>query len=295
MPLLPLAPMAPTAPALPASPSQPPAGAAAPRETIDRFLRAVADRDVATLRGLLASQIPNTRTDRFLKSGGFEATFSNLEVEKSTVEGELAIVEIKITWKTRNAGGESSERVVLRRIDNEWKLLAGDQFLGLVARVAGGDSAALEAFESSRARAREISCLSNGKQLALAVLMRTQDYDEVMPPKDWVPAVFPYFKNRSMLTCPLDTAGRVTYSFNAALAGKSLAIFQWPADTVAVYEGANGVLDFRHGGKAMVGFVDGHCKMIDAREARTLRWTPDGSRTPPTVQPKTGSAPKRRS
>ena len=41
-----------------------------------------------------------------------------------------------------------------------------------------------------------------------------------------------------------------------------------------IYEGKNGKLDFRHEGKATVGFADGHAKLIDAQGAKKLRWKP---------------------
>lgn len=39
-------------------------------------------------------------------------------------------------------------------------------------------------FARAREKARQTSCLSNLKQLALGVLMYTQDYDEILPTAD---------------------------------------------------------------------------------------------------------------
>lgn len=47
-----------------------------------------------------------------------------------------------------------------------------------------------------------------------------------------------------------------------------------PAATVMIYEGEHGKLNFRHDGKATVGFVDGHVKLVDAEAAKPLRWKP---------------------
>ena len=47
-----------------------------------------------------------------------------------------------------------------------------------------------------------------------------------------------------------------------------------PAETVMIYEGKNGKLDFRHNGRATVGFADGHVKLTDAEGAKKLRWKP---------------------
>lgn len=46
-------------------------------------------------------------------------------------------------------------------------------------------------FAQARAKARQATCLSNQKQLALAVLMYAQDYDEVLPPSNYSAAPNP--------------------------------------------------------------------------------------------------------
>jgi prepilin-type N-terminal cleavage/methylation domain-containing protein/prepilin-type processing-associated H-X9-DG protein len=75
-------------------------------------------------------------------------------------------------------------------------------------------------FAQAREKARQASCLSNSKQLALGVLMYVQDYDEVFPrsvyvePTTPIPTMFsvydaiqPYMKNVGILTCPSYTPG----------------------------------------------------------------------------------------
>jgi prepilin-type N-terminal cleavage/methylation domain-containing protein/prepilin-type processing-associated H-X9-DG protein len=74
-------------------------------------------------------------------------------------------------------------------------------------------------FAQARERARAAACLSNGKQLGLAVMMYVQDYDETYPvmfPRvpginggncDRVPydaQLLPYIKNDGMYACPGD-------------------------------------------------------------------------------------------
>jgi len=72
-------------------------------------------------------------------------------------------------------------------------------------------------FSRAREKARQASCQSNLKQLALAVLMYIQDYDETYPPFAYmvgaVPItafqmVIPYMKNDQILLCPDDKVGR---------------------------------------------------------------------------------------
>ena len=77
-------------------------------------------------------------------------------------------------------------------------------------------------FAQARAKARQTSCLSNEKQLALGCLMYSQDFDEVLvmgwnytapgilrddktnyrPWFPWTAAIQPYIKNLDILLCP---------------------------------------------------------------------------------------------
>jgi len=75
-------------------------------------------------------------------------------------------------------------------------------------------------FAQAREKARSSTCLSNSKQLALAVVMYAEDYDEVLPktadpdrgggggaalnngPWSMVMTLDPYTKNRKIFTCP---------------------------------------------------------------------------------------------
>jgi prepilin-type N-terminal cleavage/methylation domain-containing protein/prepilin-type processing-associated H-X9-DG protein len=67
-------------------------------------------------------------------------------------------------------------------------------------------------FAQAREKARQTACLSNSKQIATAVHMYLQDYDETMPlaiswndPRVsslWTDRVQPYIKNWDMMFCP---------------------------------------------------------------------------------------------
>lgn len=62
----------------------------------------------------------------------------------------------------------------------------------------------------ARERARQTSCLSNVKQLALGVLLYAQDFDEALPPTQndnfvlWPDLISPYVKNDQIRICPGD-------------------------------------------------------------------------------------------
>ena len=65
-------------------------------------------------------------------------------------------------------------------------------------------------FAQAREKARQAACLSNCKQMALAVQQYTQDYDELLPISGdnaqcrgrWQWQIFPYVKNEQVFTCP---------------------------------------------------------------------------------------------
>jgi len=79
-------------------------------------------------------------------------------------------------------------------------------------------------FARARENARKANCLSNMKQLGLAVMQYAQDYDEVLPPTYnggsttytlpngnqhtgavlWPTLLYPYVKNTGVYVCPSD-------------------------------------------------------------------------------------------
>ncbi len=109
-------------------------------------------------------------------------------------------------------------------------------------------------FAQAREKARQTSCLSNEKQIGLALLMYLQDYDEALPAPDWgaVPAGYtgpftafawksketkaigpnmpcwldvfqPYVKNLDIAHCPSDPSGTPKDATGAAYVGKPLS------------------------------------------------------------------------
>ena len=82
-------------------------------------------------------------------------------------------------------------------------------------------------FAQARDKARQITCISNVKQVALGVLMYVQDFDESFPiwdggiagSPDWPERVQPYIRNRQMTGCPNASADWRTYRGPAAWNG----------------------------------------------------------------------------
>jgi len=80
-------------------------------------------------------------------------------------------------------------------------------------------------FAKAREKARQSSCSSNLKQLSLAVLQYTQDYDEVLPDAEcngyydgrvWIISSLPYIKNTQIFKCPSES------SYNTLAPGNDL-------------------------------------------------------------------------
>jgi len=112
------------------------------------------------------------------------------------------------------------------------------------------------AFAQVREKGRQTSCLSNEKQLSLAVLMYTQDYDETLLPSAvngpsspilWPDELNSYVKNNQVRFCPSDGGEKVnSYGLDemtftdltdsGAQPPMNLAVFQTPADTVMLGE-----------------------------------------------------------
>jgi prepilin-type N-terminal cleavage/methylation domain-containing protein/prepilin-type processing-associated H-X9-DG protein len=114
-------------------------------------------------------------------------------------------------------------------------------------------------FAQAREKARATACLSNEKQIGLAIMQYVTDYDEMWPsgrlfnelyasPRTdptgigWAQQVYPYIKNDGLFKCPSDdtepTTGNIVISFamNSNLAAITDADLTKPAMTVASVE-----------------------------------------------------------
>lgn len=134
-------------------------------------------------------------------------------------------------------------------------------------------------------------CLSNVKNLAIALQMYLQDNDDVFPlAAGWCDSLGDYVKNESMFQCPEAPDLRCAYAYNRALRGASMSNFADPVTTVAIFEsdiGWNAAGDAsrltavpRHLDGENYGFADGHAQWLK-REHLSLGktdiyWSRDG-------------------
>lgn len=144
-----------------------------------------------------------------------------------------------------------------------------DGFLNTWARVIAAPRAMLVGSTSRES-------MQNVKQVLLGIMQLAQDYDETyaFTPENFQEKVMPYVKSEQLFLAPtLDEDTPFAYALNPALAGQKMAALDEVAQTVAVYEAdGEGKPLFRFGGKAVVGFADGHVALIGPEQAEKLTW-----------------------
>jgi prepilin-type processing-associated H-X9-DG protein len=157
-------------------------------------------------------------------------------------------------------------------------------------------------FSRARAKARQTSCLSNIKQINLALMMYAEDHDEGYPVVDhalglwWWDGLYPYVKNQGVFRTPAYRAGPgepdTDYLLNGLFAhGATIAqighasdqiclairrqglnvwgYHPWPDDTTS-WDNLGAYIEFEaliatdiHNGGSNYGFADGHAKWYE--------------------------------
>jgi prepilin-type N-terminal cleavage/methylation domain-containing protein len=183
-------------------------------------------------------------------------------------------------------------------------------------------------FAQAREKARGAACLSNGKQMAIGLMMYAQDYDERLPrvwtdkfginngARDWKNDIDPYVKNWDVYRCPSRRAQWPGYGYNVWFAtgsGIALPEIQFVTKQILVADvreaepGCNCAVDrsfptgckfgngdlrfqadHRHQNGLTGIFADGSAKRL--AESRHTRVTPAGSTDKQAVVCATGNA-----
>lgn len=151
-------------------------------------------------------------------------------------------------------------------------------------------------FANARCYSPTVGCLYNLKQLALANHVYAEDWDDHLPPARRWPVVVEETCGgdpdcAKCLICPQDKRAKrqawegveTSYTMNELCDGREKGAFDRPDETVLLFEGTalygrGEVAAFRHPmarkDRLNVGYVDGHCKMLDKSSFEQLRWEP---------------------
>lgn len=139
--------------------------------------------------------------------------------------------------------------------------------------------------QGARSAAPGTQCLSNIKQLAIAMQIYVTDADDRMPPTPiWRTALAPYAKDGLInpSRCPFSET-KWSYGQNRSLGSLDTAKIAEPRRTVMLFEAESEVPNItggqrevvrRHGGKSYYGFAEGHAKAIDSEAESELVWKP---------------------
>jgi hypothetical protein len=143
-------------------------------------------------------------------------------------------------------------------------------------------------FAVSHTSSHQSSCLSNVKQVTLALMMYAQDYDDRMPRWKWMDSTYSYAKNWEIYACQVvkrDDESGYGYAFERSLVGRHTTEVKKPAEQPLVFESSllykNATAQIRtglmrpgrHSGSDIVSFLDGHARPFDTGILST-RWPP---------------------
>ena len=138
------------------------------------------------------------------------------------------------------------------------------ELLVVIAIIAVLAAILFPVFSQAREKARATSCLSNSRQLGMAIQMYVTDHDEAFPcscmigmnmgpnPQSWLDTIQPYTKSMAIFRCPSDssplwtdmmTPRRSSYGFNGYFIpilppyfGIRMAQINTPAQSILVAE-----------------------------------------------------------
>jgi prepilin-type N-terminal cleavage/methylation domain-containing protein/prepilin-type processing-associated H-X9-DG protein len=155
-------------------------------------------------------------------------------------------------------------------------------------------------FAKAREKARQTSCLSNEKQIGLALIQYVQDYDEKFPigiisgitgangfntatngaGLGWAGAVSPYVKSTGVFKCPDDSTTAtapnypISYALNMFAGGAAQAQFAAPAVTVLAFEvtGATAAIGLTDEGRSTASGLTSFSPIGDGNIGATSPW-----------------------
>ncbi len=162
---------------------------------------------------------------------------------------------------------------------------------------------ALPVLTQARARAQQTACLSNVRQLSVAMEMYLDDYEDRFPQAtNWNDVLQPYTRQllaskggNKVWVCRSAKSEEPCYAMNSRLDGVRMRDVRWPADTVSIFEsvpgknraGSKELLPSppRHLGSHTVGYADGHVRFVSDPVTESLNWDPFATAIPKSLPP----------
>ena len=124
-------------------------------------------------------------------------------------------------------------------------------------------------YTHAREKGRQTTCMSNQRQIAMAINMTTRGDSERLPDAATVWADIGV--TQKLLVCPSLPDQDNGYAYNAALSNRPLAAISEPMSTVMTGDAASSAIgnvaasdddyDRRHSRGYIASYVDGHCKL----------------------------------
>jgi prepilin-type processing-associated H-X9-DG protein len=184
--------------------------------------------------------------------------------------GIIALVKVKQSRGALGGGGIALAGIIVSAIF----VLMIPVFVALL----------LPALAQAKQRAQTIKCVSNVKELSIAMRICAMDNKNHYPAAtNWCDTLRSHAGMTNVFHCPADfSGGRCSYAFNAQLAGAE--VDKASPGAVMIFE-ANGGWNAsggeelmlaapRHGRVIVVGFADGHVEQVSASRLSQLQWNP---------------------
>ena len=195
-------------------------------------------------------------------------------------EGAQILVGVSVAPEKKPAvvviAEDGGFRVDLKATIGRWNRLSVIELDRVWANYTGTITPALAGSSAFIANQKRLSCQTNLRQQALALMQYRAEHNYQMPPaRKWMDELRPYLKNEDALRCPsLAVAGVGNaeakvygYAFNQNLNALKLGALANPTTAAAIYEtddltrnayGGGEERAYRHLGGSNIAFADGH-------------------------------------
>lgn len=116
-------------------------------------------------------------------------------------------------------------------------------------------------FARAKYKAQQTACMSNLKQIGVALRVYAVDNDNRLPPADsWRQALKPYLEAEDLYICP---SSRKQYVFNEALGSQNIEAISNPMEVPMAWDAPKEDRTGPHMGEFNVSWVDGHVSAIE--------------------------------